>query len=133
MENLAVKMKLAVLWFFLAVGYSAYCILDTARPGVAEGMTLGGVYEGMVVTEELLLFFTLFWLMPLTMAFLSLTLKDSANRRANIILSIFWASIWVIDMIEGGLLLAQYLANVSTIVVVAPIVWYAWKWPKQEA
>jgi len=96
-------------------------------------MTLGGLYEGIVVTEELLLFFTLFWLIPLTMAFLSLTLKDSANRWANIILSIFWASIWIIDMIEGGLLLAQYLINVSMIVVVALIVWYAWKWPKQEA
>ena len=133
MENLALKIKLTVLWLFLAVGYSAYCILDTARPGVMEGMTLGGVYEGMVVTEELLLFFTVFWLIPLTMAFLSLTLKDSANRWANIILSIFWASIWIIDMIEGGLLLAQYLIEVSMIVVVALIVWYAWKWPKQGA
>lgn len=131
MENSALKMKLSVLWLFLAVGYTAYAILDTARPGVMEGMTLGGEYEGMVVTEELLLFFTLFWLIPLTMAFLSLTLKDSANRWANIILSIFWAVIWIIDMIEGGLLLAQYLIQVSMIVVVVLIVWYAWKWPKQ--
>jgi len=122
-----------VLWLFLAVGYTAYCILDTARPAVAEGMILGGVYEGLVVTEELLLFFTLFWLIPLTMAFLSLTLKDTPNRWTNIILSIFWASIWIIDMIEGGLLLAQYLINISMIVVVALIIWYAWKWPQQKA
>jgi len=127
------KTKLVVLWLFLAVGYTAYCILDTARPAVAEGMILGGVYEGLVVTEELLLFFTLFWLIPLTMAFLSLTLKDTPNRWTNIILSIFWASIWIIDMIEGGLLLAQYLINISMIVVVALIIWYAWKWPQQKA
>ena len=132
MENLALKIKLSVLWLFLAVGYSAYCILDTARPSVAEGMTLGGVYEGMLVTEELLLFFTLFWLIPLTMAFLSLILKDSVNRWTNTILSIFWGAIWIIDMIEGGLLLAQYLINVSMIVVVALIIWYAWKWPKEK-
>ena len=126
------KIKLAVLWLFLAVAYSAYTILDTARPSVAAGMTLGGVYEGIVVTEELLVFFTLLWLIPLTMAFLSLMLKDSVNRWSNIILSIFYAALWVIDMIEGGLLLAQYLVNVSMIVVAALIVWYAWKWPKQE-
>lgn len=126
------KVKLAVLWLFLAVGYTAYTILDTARPEVAEGMTLGGVYEGMVVTEELLVFFTLFWLIPLTMAFLSLTLKDSANRWTNIILSLFWAVMWIIDMAEGGLLLAQYLINASMIVVVALIVWYAWKWPTEK-
>ena len=133
MENLALKVKLAVLWLFWAAAYTAYTILDTARPGVAEGMTLGGVYEGIVVTEELLVFFTLFWLIPLTMAFLSLTLKDSANRWTNVILSIFWAVMWVIDMIEGGYLLAQYLIQISMIVVAALIVWYAWKWPKKEA
>jgi hypothetical protein len=131
-ENLAWKIRISVLWLFLAGGYSAYTILDTARPGVKEGMALGGVYEGMVVTEELLLFFTLFWLISLTMAFLALILKDSVNRWANIILCIFWAFIWVIDMIEGGLLLAQYLINFSMIVVVVLIIWHAWKLPKQE-
>ena len=132
MEDLSLyKIKLAVLWLFLAVAYSAYTILDAARPSVA-GIKLGDVYEGIVVTEELLVFFTLLWLIPLTMAFLSLMLKDSVNRWSNIILSIFYAAIWVIDMIEGGLLLAQYLLNVSMIVVAALIVWYAWKWPKQE-
>ena len=130
MENLALKVKLAVLWLFLAVGFSAYCVLDFARPGVGE-MKLGGEYEGMPITEGLLLFFSLFWLIPLAMAFLSLTLKDSANRWANIILSIFLAAIYILDMIEGGLLLAQYLTEISMIVVVALIVWYAWKWPKQ--
>lgn len=34
---------------------------------------------------------------------------------------------------QGGLLLAQYLIEVSMIVVVALIVRYAWKWPKREA
>ena len=89
-------------------------------------MTLGGVYEGIKVTEGLLLFFTIFWLIPLTMAFLSLILKDSANRWANIIMSIIWGVMWVMDMIEGGLLQAQYLILVSMFVVVALIVQYAW-------
>ena len=133
MEKLAWKIRITVLWVFQSVAYSAYCILDTARPEVAEGMMLGGVYEGIPVTEGLLLFFTLFWLISSTMAFLSLVLKDSANRWANIILSIVWGFLWIIDMIEGGLLLAQYLLNVSMIVVTALIVWHAWKWPKQEA
>lgn len=133
MEKLAWKIRITVLWVFQSVAYSAYCILDTARPEVAEGMTLGGVYEGIPVTEGLILFFTLFWLISLTMAFLSLVLKDSANRWVNIILSIFWGVLWLIDMIEGGLLLAQYLLNSSMIVVAALIIWHGWKWPKQEA
>ena len=132
MENLVWKIRISVLWLFLAIVYSAYCILDTARPGVAEGMKLGGMYEGIVVSEELLLFFTILWLIPLTMAFLSLILKDIVNRWANIILSIFWALIWIMDMIEGGLLFAQYLIIISMIVVAIIIIWHAWKFPKPE-
>ena len=130
MENLAWKLRISVLWIFSAVAYSAYCILDTARPNVKEGMTLGGVYEGIKVTEGLLLFFTIFWLISLTMAFLSLILKDKANRWTNIILSLFWGVIWVMDSVEGGLLQAQYLLIISMIVVAALIFWHAWKWPK---
>ena len=48
-------------------------------------------------------------------------------------MAIVWASIWINDMIEGRLLLAQYMTNVSMIEVVALIIWYAWKWPKPEA
>ena len=131
MEKLAWKIRIAVLWVFQSVAYSAYAIMDAARPEV-KGMTLGGVYEGFPVTEGLLIFFTLFWLLSLTMAFLSLILKDSANRWANIILSVVWGALWAMDMVEGGLLLAQYLLLFSMIVVSALIVWHGWKLPKQQ-
>ena len=132
MEDLVWKIRISVLWLYLSIGYTAYVALDTARPGVAEGMKIGGMYEGIVVTEELLLFFTILWLIPLTMAFLSLILKDIVNRWANIILSIFWILIWIMDMIEGGLLLAQYLIIISMIVVVVIIIWHAFKWPTMK-
>jgi len=130
MEKLAWKIRITILWVYVSIAYTAYCILDTARPNVAEGMTLGGVYEGFLITEGLLIFFTLFWLISLTMAFLSLILKDSANRWANIILSIVWGALWVMDIVEGGLLLAQYLLIISMVVVSALIAWHGWKLPK---
>ena len=70
------------------------------------------------------------WLIPLTMAFLSLTLKDSANRWASIIVGIVWAAIGILDLgetlIQGWLTLA--LVGVSKTVAAALIVWYAYKW-----
>ena len=132
MENLAWKIRISVLWFYLAIGYTAYVALDTARPGVTEGMKIGGMYEGIVVTEELLLLFTILWLIPLTMAFLSLILKHIVNRWTNIILSIFWMFIWIMDMIEGGLLIAQYLIIISMIVVAIIIILHGWKWSKLD-
>jgi hypothetical protein len=130
-ENFAFWNKLSVLWVFQAVGFSAYTTLDTVRPGILEEM-MAGTYEGIPLTEGVYLFFSLIWLIPLTMAFLSLVLKGSAIRWANLILSIVWIILWVIDIIEGGLLLAQYLLNISMIVVAALIFRYAWNWPKLE-
>jgi hypothetical protein len=94
------------------------------------GFKLGEIYEGMVITEELLLVFTLFWLIPLIMAFLVQILKFSVNRWVNIILGILWAILWIADSVEGGILLSQYLINISMIIVAVLIIWHAWKWPK---
>jgi len=81
-----------------------------------------------------LFFFAIFWLIPLTMAFLSLTLKDSANRWANIIVGIVWAAIGILDLgdtLNRGWLTLSLVAFSKTVAAVL-IVWYAWKWPKQE-
>jgi hypothetical protein len=67
------------------------------------------------------------------MAFLSLTLKDSTNRWANIIMGIVWIGLSLAD-------LPGYLAKPSAYAILmwlsgrvatVLIVWYAWKWPKQ--
>ena len=93
---------------------------------------MAGSYEGMPLTEGLILFFTLYWLLPSTMAFLSLTLKGSVIRWANIVVGVLWIGFTIIDLVEGGLFLAQILINVSFLVVAALIIWYSWNWPKQE-
>ncbi|UCE35920.1 MAG: hypothetical protein JSW00_10160 [Thermoplasmata archaeon] len=132
MENL--KIKLVVLWVFLAVSVSVGMVLMFMMPGVIEEI-MAGELEGMLISEGYLLVLALFWLIPFTMAFLSLTLKDSANRWANIIVGIAWAGLGILAcgrlLIQGQLTLA--LLEVSRTVVAALIVRYAWKWPKKEA
>ena len=132
MENFALKIKLAVLWLFLAVGTSALMVLMLMMPGVGEEI-IAGEFDGMQISEGFLLILALFWLIPLTMASLSLTLKDSTNRWANIIAGIFFAGWSIISSGEHLILgrLAMSLMEVSKIVVSALIVWHAWKWPKQ--
>ena len=66
------------------------------------------------------------------MAFLSLTLKDSMNRWANIIVGIVYTALNLISLIDA-LAVHGILMWVSGAVATALIVWYAWKWPKQEA
>jgi len=130
-------MRIAVLWIFMAVAMSAHMELSLLEPGVIEQITSGKTQIG----EGMFLFMSLFWLIPLTMAFLSVTLKDLANRRANITMGIVATTLNVfhslyelmvqpsIHMIQPSI--HQLLIDGSTVVVTALVVWYAWKWPKE--
>ena len=139
MGNLALKVKIAVLWLFMAVVYSAHMALSIFEPGVIELIINGEIQ----LSEGEFIFSALFvWLIPLTMAFLSVTLKDLANRRANIILGTVLTAVNIFHLLYEQLTqpsfhmaqpsVHQLLLNISTVVVAALIVWYAWRWPKQE-
>jgi len=119
MENLFYKLRLSVLWLFTGVAILDFSILAS--------MELGAKQAG---PEELLLS-AIILLVPLVMAFLSLTLKDSTNRLANIIVGIVFAGFMLIAVV----LLAQsaaysMLMMLSGLVATVLIVWYAYKWPK---
>ena len=84
MEDL--KIKLAVFWLFIAVTMSANTILYLIVPGVIDEIRAGEIV-GMQAGAELILGMAVaYYWVPLVMAVLSLTLKDKANRLANIII-----------------------------------------------
>ena len=128
MENSALKIKLAVLWLSLAelLSVAAFFASSGLYPELTEQMIAEGEGFGLISS--------LFWLIILAMAFLSLTLKDSTNRRANIIAGIVFAAFLIIglgdDLRLGRPTLS--LIDASMVVVAVLIVWLAWKWPKQE-
>ena len=140
MESLTLKIKIAVLWLFMAVAYSAHMALSIFEPGVIQQIADGKIQ----ITEGEFIFSAFFaWLIPLTRAFLSVTLKDSANRRANIILGIVITVGNIFHLLFEQLAqpsihmaqpsVHQLLLNLSTVVVTALIVWYAWRWPVRKA
>jgi len=130
MEDL--KTRIAVLWIFMAVAMSAHSILMFMEPGIIEQMISGEIWAGMD-PEQALFMVTLFWLIPLIMAFLSVTLKGSVNRWTNMIVGIVFTIINIWHITEPCCNLAhQKLLIAFTIIVTALVVWYAYKWPKQE-
>ncbi len=124
------KVRLSVLWLVSEVGMLAMTILEFYLPGVIDQIRMGEK-EGVKMGPELLLFFTIMFLVPLVMAFLSLTLKNKANRWANIILGIVYTVLLVIVLV-GHLanLSALTILNASDAVFAALIVWYAYKQSK---
>ena len=122
------KIKITVLWLFAAVAFLAHQILVLMEPGIIAQL-MAGEAEGQKIGPELILSFAILMLVPLVMAILSLTLKDSMNRRVNIIAGAAFAALWFVGVVDaarsaywGGALM-----TLSAVVASALIVWYAWK------
>ncbi|KAA3613856.1 MAG: hypothetical protein DWQ05_16405 [Calditrichaeota bacterium] len=129
-----VQIKLSALW---AARMLSGLQGDSTRlhDPVALKELVGGT-SAVPVTNELLLGMSIIFAVPIFMSFLSLTLKDKANRRANRSIGLFLV---VFDLAFLGLVLFQGSFNYETFwsfvypVFPALIVWYSWKWPRQEA
>ena len=139
METLRWKTRIAVLWILAAVAMSAHMILMSFDPAamkkVAEWAVTAGHGEWVFVA--------LFWLVPLWLAFVAVTMKDSANRWVNFvgamiftILSVWHFFICAVPLLQGGPFtepIAHHILLVgSTVVATALIARYAWKWPASE-
>jgi hypothetical protein len=119
------KIKIAMLWLIYAVVGVGSGFFMLWEEGVIEQI-IAGELMGTEITPEILLIDTIFLLIPLVMAFLSLTLKDSINRWANIIVSIFSIGLMLIGFAESPAAYA-ILLGLSMIGAAVLIVWYAWK------
>jgi len=110
--------------------------LELYLPGFIEDI-IAGESGGEPITAELILLLAIITLIPPVMAVLSITLKDSINRWANIILGIVFAGFVLYGLSDFLMKQDAYyagliLAGIVEFVVAVLIVWHAWKWPKQE-
>jgi hypothetical protein len=125
------KIKIAALWLVWECGGIVQLMLYSFEPGVMEQINAGEL-GGNQTTPELLLVFAIIFLIPLVMVFVSLTLKDSTNRRANIIVGTGYTVFCLIDSSEHTAEPFYVLLGIGGVVVSALIVWYAWN-SKQKA
>ena len=128
-----VKMKLSALWVAVMFCYLYADVKAFYLPGFIEKIIAGEVM-GMQITQVWLLGSSILMAIPAVMVFLSLTLKAKANRWANIILGIVYTGVALIILLMPGPRIYHYIFyEIVEVVLTALIVWYAWKWPKQEA
>ena len=126
-----VKMKLAVFWLFIVITMSSIITIAIMAPGVIDDIR-SGILLDMEINQEMLLIMaiTYYWI-PLVMAVVSITLKDSINRWLNIIAGAGFAIYILIELILNITTVAYLfgmLMDISAILVSALIAWYAWKW-----
>jgi len=131
-----VKMKLAVFWLVFFCAMIVVPALELYLPGFVEDI-MAGEAGGAPITAEMILLMAILTLIPPVMAVLSITLKGSINRWANIIVGAVFAVLSLITPIEylkAPTTHSAYLILVAIvqIAVAVLIVWHAWKWSKQE-
>ena len=125
-----VKIKLSALWVAGMLNGLMGGMLELMEPGKLEEMIAGEV-GGIQITDELLLGFAILMVIPPVMVFLSVTLKDKANRWANIIFSIVFIGFTLFEMLATTSAYAIF-GGIVGLVFSALIIWYAYKWPKES-
>ena len=122
------KIKIASLWIVFGCGSIVAGILESWMPGWIEGI-IAGENLGMQYTPEFILGFAVVFMIPLFMAFLSLTLNDSMNRWVNIIGGIALAVLTTIGLSNFLAQLSPWAVFIwlSQVVALALVIWYAWK------
>jgi Ca2+/H+ antiporter len=130
------KIKISVLWIIFGIIGVWMPFSEFYLPGYAEEV-ISGFHEGSPITPEFMLVVAIIAIIPLVLAFLSLTLKDSINRWVNIIVGTVFAALSLLDPVIYVSKQSAYSAYVILIGIVglvteALIVWYAWK-SKQKA
>ena len=127
-----VKTKLSALWVALMFFYLYRDVLGFYAPGHLEALMAGEV-AGIQITQVFLLGSAVLMAIPSLMVFLSLALRARANRWTNIILGIAHIAILAGTSFIGELSPLYLFYVIVEFVLMALIVWHAWKWPEQEA
>lgn len=122
-----IRIKLSALWVSLML---TYLLGDVLR--IFSGDFAAGMVGDMQVSQELYLGLAILMVIPILMVLLSLTLKYSVNRWANIIVPIFFFGFNLIGLPTYPSAYDQFLIVVG-LLFNALTVWYAWKWRTQEA
>ena len=126
-----VKTKLSILWATLMFIYIYVDIFRFFQPGELEHILEGKVWI-FEITQTWALSAMIMMTIPSLMVFLSLILKAKVNRWTNIIMGILHIAIAIGNVI--GETWAYYIfGGVVEVVLLLLIVWYAWKWPTQDA
>lgn len=128
MEKIDTNTKLSALWLFILLNIIFRDLHQFANKPFLE-MLLTGTYNGIEVTEELMLLGGFLAEVPIAMVLFSLLLNRRFGRPVTFVAAFITAATLVSsapsDMDDVFHLVIELAAMVA-------IVWTAWKWPKRE-
>ena len=127
-----VRIILSALWVARMLSSLQGDTMRLSNPEVLKEFVAGTTK--VPITDAMLLGFSVILAVPILMSFLSLTLKYPTVRWANLIIGTFFV------LFELYFLISFYLQDpayemfwgIAYLSFALLVVWYAWKWPKEE-
>ena len=126
-----VRIKLSALWAATMFCYLYADILSLYRPDFLEQIMIGEII-GFQINQAFLLGSAVLMSIPTIMIFLYLILSPKINRYANMILGIAHIGLAITTMLTPEAWAYYLFDSAVEIVLLSLIVWYVWKWPKQN-
>ena len=127
------KLRISVLWIFLAICQAAGLALLMFEPGVIHGLMAGQLWGVNTHSAELQINAALFFLVPMAMAYLTLVLNAAASRWASGVLCALAVTSGISTLIAQPVWLsaAVNLVAIAGLLAAVLIIWHAWKGPHE--
>ncbi len=129
--KLDVKIRLSGLWITIMFLFIYVDHFSFFEPDILENI-IAGEMTGFQINQVWLFSAMILMMVPSLMIFLSLILKAKWNRWVNIIVGVLYILV-VLGNIIGESWAFYLAASVVEVVLLALIIWYAWKWPRQQS
>ena len=126
-----VKLKLSALWAALMFLYAYGDIFAYFRPGFIEDVMDGEVFA-FEINQLFLLAISIYVAIPAVMVFLALTLNAGISRWVNIVVGLVYAATILLSTIGDDYVYYYFLSFLEAAIALF-LVWFAWKWPEQDA
>lgn len=124
-----IKVKLAVLWASLMFLYIYVDYFHLFMPGSIQDILVGRVWK-FDVTQAFLLAGLASVTIPALMIFLSVALPAKVNRWTNIIVAAVYIPFSLFNL-AGEAWMHMVFGAAVEVVLLALIIRYAWRWPRQ--
>ena len=133
MKILTLRIRIIVLWIFVAASITTEVALYVYEKGQIEKMISGEAGD----TSGDILIWTCRWLIPFVLAFLTISLSNKACRMTNLVLGAIFVVFNIFQFVMR-LALGQYMPAFLIVIILSSIIasvlilWYAIRWPRYE-
>ena len=129
-RGIDIRFKISALWIGMLFLFAYGDIFGFFRAGVIEEV-VGGTISGIEITQTFLFAVSVYIAIASAMVFLSLVLKPTVNRWANIVLPILYIISILASMI-GEDWAYYYFLSIAESALLLLIIRYAWTWPRDS-